>query len=80
MTERKTVAIIFNTDFGIIEKVGKDKYKIKTVHGDVHIISGCVEDEPDALMTFGIVDGEIDARIAIYKDLDKVQEFFGGAK
>ena len=80
MNKRKTVAIIFDTDFGIIEEVGKGKYKIKTVHGNVHIISGCVEDEPDELMAFGIVDGETGARIAIYKDMDKFQEFFGGAK
>ena len=63
---------ILDVDFGIIESADEEKIKIKTVHGDVLIVSGMIEDEPDSLITLGIVNGENYARIAFYKPMDEI--------
>ena len=67
---------INNVDFGIINSVDEQKemIELKTVHGDILVVKGAVEDDPNALMTFGIIEGEKKARIAFYKPIHELEQ------
>ena len=71
----KILKQINDVDFGIIDEFDEqnEMIKIKTVHGDVLIVEGMIEDEPDEPFTLGVIDGEDVARVAFYKHMDEIK-------
>ena len=69
---------IDDVDFGIIDEVKDDRIKLKTVHGNVLIVVGLVEDEPEEITTIGIVNGEKFARMAFYKPMNEIEQMLRG--
>ena len=65
---------INDVDFGIIDTFDGKMIGMKTVHGDILIVKGAIEDDADALMTFGVIDGEQTARVAFYKPIDEIKQ------
>lgn len=64
---------IHNVDFGIIGSFKDDMVRMDNVHGDVLVVKGMVEDDPEEIMTLGVVEGENVARIAFYKHMDEIK-------
>lgn len=69
---------ICDVDFGIIDSFDGEKIGIKTVHGDILIVKGVCEDDTNALMTFGIIEGENSARVAFYKPMQEIEQMISG--
>lgn len=65
---------IDDVDFGIIDRLEDDGIRMKTVHGDVLIVKGLIEDAPEDIMEMGIISGEKVARIAFWKPISEVEE------
>ena len=65
---------IDDVDFGIIDGQEGDRIRMKTVHGDVLIVKGLIEDASEDVMTMGIISGENTARIAFWKPMNEVKK------
>lgn len=63
-----------NVDFGIFDGVEDDNVIIKPVHGDVFVVKGMVEEDPEEIMTLGVEKGKDYAVVALYKPLDVIKE------
>ena len=72
--EIKVVMQIRDVDFGIIEEANEERIKIGKKHGDVLVVKGMIEDDPEGLMTLGIIEGENKAQIAFYKPMDEIEK------
>lgn len=70
----KIVKQIDDVDFGIADLIDEKGLHVKKVHGDILIVKGMIEGEPEGLMTLGIVNGEEQARIAFYKPIDEIEK------
>lgn len=69
---------ICDVDFGVIDSFDGEKVVINPVHGDILIVKGACEDDPNALMTFGIIEGENSARVAFYKPMQEIEQMISG--
>lgn len=69
---------ICDVDFGVIDSFDGEKIGIKRVHGDILIVKGACEDDLNALMTFGVIEGENSARVAFYKSVQEIEQMISG--
>ena len=69
----KVVKQIDDVEFGIVDSMDEKGIHIKKVYGDVLIVKGMVEGDPESLITLGIAKGETYARVAFYKSIDEIE-------
>ena len=70
----KVIRVIHDVDFAVLndqqpeyDDEGNAIVRLIDKHGTVVYIAGLVENNPDAIMTFGAEDGSNDYRVAFYK-------------
>jgi len=77
----RVILEIENVDFGlladpVIDPDGEIGYPITKAHGNIVILAGMIEDEPDEIMVFGRTDGEEEYRVAVYGPFTDIQKMW----
>ena len=72
----RIIKIIRDTDFSILNDNDENYNIIKfdDKHGTVYYVAGLIEDDEDALMCVGCVDGEKETRIAFHDGFKDFKE------
>ena len=76
--ELEIVKEIPDQDFGFIE-LSDDEKSVEVIdhHGTIYLVKGLC-DEPDGVPPIGVIDGENEGRIAVWKTNEEVERILKG--
>ena len=76
MCEIRVIMEIPDQDFGVIINADDDNVELEQKHGTILLLTGAIQEDPDALMPFGVIGGEKDCRVAFWEPFSAYNELW----